>query len=265
MDFLQLNGKKILIFGIANRKSVAFHIALLLKEAGAEIICSVYGEEQKKTIDKYFPGTPVYLCDVSDEKNMEKIAEDIGREHKNIYGLVHSVAFANFSEGLKPFHETSKKDFLQAFDISCYSFISMTSLYKPYMDPNGAIITISISSTEMTAENYGYMAPIKAALNSSVCFLAKSLSEDTRIRVNAVGAALLKTSASAGIPGYVEPYLYAEKATIRKEALKTEEVANVAAFLLSPRSSGINARTVIVDAGMSRNFFDKEIVSKVNR
>jgi enoyl-[acyl-carrier protein] reductase I len=265
MGFLGLEGKKILIFGIANRKSVAFHIAKTLKDEGAEIICSTFGEEQKKIVNKYFPEAPVYLCDASDEKQMEETAKQIKKEHQDIYGIVHSIAFANFSEGIKPFHETVKKDFLEAFDISCYSFIKIANLYKDMMDPNGSMLTISISTTEMAAENYGYMAPIKAALDSSVCFLAKSLSADTRIRVNAVGASLLKTSSSAGIPGYIEPYLYAEKATFRKEALKTEEVANVAAFLLSQRSSGINARTIVVDAGMSRNFFDKEIVSKVNR
>ena len=80
--------------------------------------------------------------------------------------------------------------------------------------------------------------------------------------MNAVGASLLKTSASAGIPGYIEPLMFAEKATIRKKSLQTSEVADVAAFLVSPRSSGITAQTLIVDAGMSTNFFDKEIVSK---
>jgi enoyl-[acyl-carrier protein] reductase I len=149
-------------------------------------------------------------------------------------------------------------------DISCFSFIRIAGLFKEFMDPSGAMVTISISTTEMAAENYGFMAPVKAALDSSICFLAKSLSEDTEIRVNSVGASLLKTSSSAGIPGYIEPYLFAEKAVFRKHALKTEEVADTVAFLLSPRSSGINARKIVVDAGLSRNLFDKEIISKVN-
>jgi enoyl-[acyl-carrier protein] reductase I len=263
MDFLQLAGKKVLIFGIANRRSVAFHIARTLRDCGAEIICSVFEEEQEKTVKKYFPEAPVYQCDVSDEEQMARTAELIGEKHGPIYGIVHSVAFANFSEGLKPFHETGKADFLQACDISCYSFISMAKLYKPYLEKDGAMVTISISTCRMAAENYGYMAPIKAALNSSIAFLAKSLSADSRVRVNGVGASLLKTSASAGIPGYIAPYLFAEQATLRKEALKTEEVADTAVFLLSPRASGINAQTVVVDAGMSVNFFDKDIVSKV--
>jgi enoyl-[acyl-carrier protein] reductase I len=124
------------------------------------------------------------------------------------------------------------------------------------------VVTITISTTKMAAENYGYMAPIKAALDSSLCFLAKSFSEFSRVRFNAVAPSLLKTSASAGIPGYIDSYLYAENAILRKSALTTQEASNTAAFLLSERSSGINCQTIVVDAGMSVNYFDKEIVTK---
>ena len=265
MDFLRLEDRKIIVFGVANRKSVAFHIAQALQAAGAKLLFSVFGEEPQKVVEKYFPGCPVYQCDVGKEDQLEQLAATAGAAHQPIYGLVHSIAFANYSAGLQPFHQTRKADFLQAMDISCFSFIQLAGVFKPYMDPEGAILTISISTTRMAAESYGYMAPIKAALDSSICFLAKSLSADTHIRVNGVGAALLKTSSSAGIPGYIEPYLFAEKATLRKAALKTEEVADVAAFLLSPRAGGINAQTVVVDAGMATNFFDREIVTKAVR
>lgn len=260
MDFLGLKDKKILVFGIANRKSVAFHIASVLQSVGAELIFSVQLEEQRLAVNKYFPNSSVYVCDLGSEEDIFRLAKLIKKEYRQIYGIVHSVAFANFAEGLKPFHETKKEDFLQAVDISCFSLVSILGNFRKIMEPDGSVVTISISTTRMAAENYGYMAPVKAALDSSVCFLAKSLGGKNGVRVNAVGASLLKTSASAGIPGYVEPYLFAEKATIRKEALKTEEVANVAAFLLSPKASGINAQTVIVDAGMSVNYFDKEII-----
>ena len=109
------------------------------------------------------------------------------------------------------------------------------------------------------------MAPVKAALDSSLVFLAKSFSQFSQVRFNAVAPGLLKSSASAGIPGYVESYLYAEQLTLRKRAVETEEAAAVAAFLLSPRSSGINAQHLVVDAGMAINYFDREIVRKVNR
>lgn len=260
MNFLELEGKKILIFGIANRKSVAFHIAKALTDAGAELICSVYNEEHKETVKKHFPGADTYLCDLSHENDIKTLAENVKEKYGQIYGIVHSVAFANFADGLKPFHETNKEDFLHAFDISCFSLTSIACHFKPILEPNGAIVTISISTTRMAAESYGYMAPIKAALDSSICFLAKSLGGEGGIRVNAVGASLLKTSSSAGIPGYIEPYLFAEKATIRKKALETPEVANVATFLISPKSSGINAQTVVVDAGMAVNYFDTDIV-----
>ena len=116
------------------------------------------------------------------------------------------------------------------------------------------------ASLRVTPANYGYMGPIKAALESSVRFLAKSFSADACVRFNAVGAGPLKTSASAGIPGYIESYLYAEKMTFRKQNLETQEVANAVAFLLSERSSGINGTTLVVDAGLGSNYFDQEII-----
>jgi enoyl-[acyl-carrier protein] reductase I len=96
-----------------------------------------------------------------------------------------------------------------------------------------------------------------------LAFLAKSFSQFSQIRFNAVAPGLLKTSASAGIPGYVDSYLYAERVIPRGKAVQTQEAANTAAFLLSPRSSGINAQTIVVDAGMSINYFDAAIIEKV--
>ena len=117
---------------------------------------------------------------------------------------------------MKPFHETPKRAFLRAFDISCFSLIAVSNALKDLLDPDASVVTISISTTRMASENYGYMAPIKAALDSSLAFLAKSFSRFSQVRFNAVAPGLLKTSASAGIPGYVDSYLYAEQATLRK-------------------------------------------------
>ena len=163
---------------------------------------------------------------------------------------------------MKPFHETPKRAFLRAVDISCYSLLAISDAFKALLDPEGSVVTISISTTRMASENYGYMGPVKAALDSSLAFLAKSFSAFSRVRFNAVAAGLLKTSASAGIPGYVDSYLYAEQVIPRKQAVQTQEVANTAAFLLSSRSSGINAQQIVVDAGMSINYFDRDIVTR---
>lgn len=270
MSFLQLANKRIVVFGLANKKSVAFFVARELLAAGAEVVHVVRSEDRKKRAKKLFPDCPVFICDVEEEANIiavrDKIAEElVKRDGKPIHGIVHSIAFANYSEGFKPFHETLKADFLQAVDISCFSFISIANHFKELVANDGAMVTISISATKMAAENYGYMAPIKAALDSSLCFLAKSFSAFSSIRFNAVAPGLLKTSASAGIPGYVDSYLFAEKAILRKKAITTLEAASTVLFLLSERSSGITGQTIIVDGGMATNYFDREIVTKTVR
>ena len=265
MDFLNIADRTFLIFGVANKKSVAYLVSQVLTEAKARVIYVVQNLEIKEGVSKIFPGADIYLCDVEQEEGIRKLAEDVSKKYPKIHGIVHSIAFANYSEGLKPFHETKRKNFLQSVDISCYSLISIANAFKDLLDEKASVVTISISTTRMAAEPYGWMAPVKAALDSTICFLAKSFSQFSQVRFNSVNAGLLKTSASAGIPGYLDYYLYAEQLTLRKKALDTKEVANTVAFLLSERSSGINAQGIIVDCGMSVNYFDKAIVDKVTR
>jgi len=262
MDFLGLQNKTVVVVGVANRRSVAYAISRVLTEAGANVVYVVRDDDVLDSTRKLLGDAPVVTCDVECQEQVDALPAALAESCETIDGVVHSIAFANYSNGFGPFHETNKADFLQAIDISCFSLVNLTNALKPMMSADASVVTISISTTRMAAENYGYMAPIKAALDSSVVFLAKSLSADSCIRVNAVGAGLLKTSASAGIPGYVDSYLYAEEVMPRKRALQTDEVANVAAFLLSPRSSGINAQTVVVDAAMSINYFDRTIVRR---
>ena len=262
MSFLELEGNKIVVFGLANKKSVACVIAKVLVQEGAEVIHVVRSEQRAETAKKLFPDSQVFICDVEEEANIIRVRDEIAAQVEGkIDGIVHSIAFANYSEGMKPFHETLKKDFLQAVDISCFSFNSICNHFQTMLAEDASVVTISISTTRMAAENYGYMAPVKAALESSLCFLSKSFSSFSRVRFNAVCPGLLKTSASAGIPGYVDSYLFAEKVIPRKMALKTSEAADVAVFLLSERSSGMNGQCLVVDAGMAFNYFDKEIVS----
>lgn len=260
-DFLQLAGKAFLVFGVANRKSVAWFVSKTLEEQGAIVIYSVRSEMRKKSLATLLAGKPVFICDVEKAGEIDRLAgEIVAAGFAPLHGIVHSIAFANYSEGFKPFHETKRADFLQAAAVSAFSLVEIARAFKPYLVADASVVTIGISSLLVTPDNYGYMGPIKAALESSVRFLAKSFSADSAVRFNAVGAGPLKTSASAGIPGYIESYLYAEKLTFRKKNLDTQEVANVAAFLLSTRSSGINGTTLVVDAGLGSNYFDQEIV-----
>ena len=260
-DFLQVSGKTFLVFGVANRKSVAWSVAKTLEEQGARVVYSVRSEARKKSLETLLAGKPVFICDVEQPGAVERLAGDVSAAgHVPLDGIVHSIAFANYSEGFKPFHETKRADFLQATAVSAFSLVEVARAFKPHLAPAASVVTIGISSLLVTPDNYGYMGPIKAALESSVRFLAKSFSADSAVRFNSVGAGPLKTSASAGIPGYLESYLYAEKLTFRKKNLETQEVANAVVFLLSGRSSGLNGTTLVVDAGLGANYFDKEII-----
>ena len=265
MDFLQLTGKNVLVMGVANRKSVAFHTGALLKQTGANVIYTVRSEQRKLGVQRLLADAPILVCDVEHDQQINQLRDAVAAQNRPLHGLVHSIAFADYSDGPRPFHETSKNAFLRAVDISCYSLIAVANALKDSFDPDASVVTISISTTRMASVNYGYMAPVKAALDSSLVFLAKSFSQFSRVRFNAVAPGLLKTSASAGIPGYVDAYLYAEQATLRKSAVTTEEVAGAAAFLLSPRSSGINAQQLVVDAGMAVNYFDRDLVRRAMR
>lgn len=259
MSFLNLSGKTFLIAGVANKKSVATFSAQTLISEGAKCIFTVQREEQLEVIEKLFPGSEAFVIDVSSKASIASLTEKLKEKSIVLHGFLHSLAFANF-ENPAPFHETKREDFLEAAQISAFSLVEMANAIKDSLSPDSSIVTISISSTRATS--YGYLGPVKAMLDATVPYLAKSFSESSQIRVNAVGAGPLKTSASAGIPNYIDNYLFAESLTLRKRSLETQEIANTVAFLLSERSSGINATTLLVDGGMSCNYFDAEVVKR---
>jgi enoyl-[acyl-carrier protein] reductase I len=260
-DFIQVTGKTYLVFGVANRRSVAWFVAKSLEEQGAKVLYSVRSEARKKSLEAQLEGRSVFICDVENEGAVERLASDVAAAgHASLAGIVHSIAFANYSEGFRPFHETKRSDFLQATAVSAFSLVEIARAFQGQLSPHASVVTIGISSLLVTPDNYGYMGPIKAALESTVRFLAKSFSAHSAVRFNAVGAGPLKTSASAGIPGYLESYLFAEKLTFRKKNLETQEVSNVVLFLLSDRSSGINGTSLVVDAGLGSNYFDQEVI-----
>ncbi|MFO0912425.1 MAG: SDR family oxidoreductase [Pirellulales bacterium] len=259
-DFLQLRGKSLLVLGVANRKSVAYHVAQVLERAGAEVIYAVRSEERRASLQKLLGQRTMLVCDVEHQAEIDRLARQIEELGRPIHGMLHSIAFADYQDGWRPFHETTRAQFLRTIDVSCFSLMALSNALKNSFDPDASVVTVSISTTRMASENYGFMAPVKAALDSAVVFLAKSFSRFSRVRFNAVAPGLLKTSASAGIPGYVDAYLFAEQVIPRRRAVQTQEAADTAAFLLSPRSSGINAQSLIVDAGMSINYFDADVV-----
>jgi len=263
VSFLNLANKVVVVFGVANKRSVAYHVARVLEAESAKVIYSVQTPALRESVGALLPDREVHVCDVQDARQIAALAAVVRKQHARIDGLVHSVAYADYENYTGVFHEVTPEQFLQSMRISCCSLIEIARAFKELLHERAAVVTISISTTRMAVESYGYMAPVKAALDSTVVHLAKSFSKFSQVRFNAVCAGLLKTSASAGIPGYVDNYLFAERATLRKRNLDTEEVAHVAAFLLSERASGINAQGIVVDAGMGCNYFDEGIVKAV--
>lgn len=258
-DFLQVAGKTFVVFGVANRKSVAWSVGQALESQGAEVIYSVRSDARRAAL----PGKQVCVCDVEDPAAVRRLADEVRARRAGappLAGLVHSIAFANYRGGVKSFAETAREDFLQSMAVSAFSLVEIAQAFRPLLAPDASVVSIGISSLLVTPDNYGYMGPVKAALESCSRFLAKSFSADSAVRFNVIGSGPLKTSASAGIPGYIESYLYAEKLTFRRRNLETREVADAALFLLSPRSSGINGATLVVDAGLGSNYFDREVI-----
>jgi enoyl-[acyl-carrier protein] reductase I len=259
-DWLGLSGKTVLVCGVANRKSIAWHAGMRLIDAGAEVVWTVHTEARRAELAPKLAGR-VLVCDVTRDADLASLAAEL-ESGPPLAGVLHSIAHADYSAGWKPFHETPRAAFLAAIDASAFSFVALANALRPRLAPDAALVAVSISSTRTAAENYGYMAPVKAALDSAVVFLAKSFSAFSHVRVNAVQAGPVRTASSAGIPGFVESWLHAEALTLRKRGLETREVADTALFLLSPRSSGINAAGIVVDAGMGVNAFDASLVRR---
>ncbi len=176
-DFLGLEGKRILIFGVANRWSIAYHISRVLHQAGAEVIYSVRDEHiaaKVRAITDPGEHDRIFTCRVEEDGQIAALRDQIAARFRSIYGIVHSIAWADYPPGGCPFYEWSKEAFFKSLDISCYSLVAIAREFRHLIDPQGSVVTLSIASPHQAAENYGLMAPIKAALEVCAVFLAKS-------------------------------------------------------------------------------------------
>ncbi len=265
MSFLQIEGKNYLVFGVYNKKSIAYHAAKVIEAEGGVPILVVKDNTLKAKVHEFCSDNDIFVCDVENQDEIKKLVANVSDKYKCLHGMVHSVAFADFSEGFKPFHETKKAHFLQSIDISCFSLINLSNELKDLFDKNASVVTLTVPFTKTVVENYSYMAPVKAALESSVAYLAKSFSYFSQIRFNAVSTGFVKTSAAAGIPQIAKSFLFAEKVALRKQSIEAREVADIIVFLLSKRSCLINAQSLVADDGLSINIFDNEVVEALNK
>jgi enoyl-[acyl-carrier protein] reductase I len=248
-----LEGKNALVFGVANERSIAWGVTKALHEHGAKIGLSYAGEILKKRV---FPlaesigSTFVEECDVTKDEDIASVAEKAKKAFGNIDILVHAVAFANREELSGPYYNTSRAGFHLAMDISVFSFTALARAFQPFLHPGASLMTMTYYGSQKAVPSYNVMGVAKAALESSVRYLARDFGPQ-KIRVNAISAGPIRTLASAGVSGFKGLYSkFAEAAPLR-ENVTIEDVGNSALFLASNLSSHITGEVLYVDSGFN--------------
>jgi len=246
-------GKKVLVLGVANKKSIAWTITETLAKQGADIALTYMNEAIEKRVRPLAASIEcdtILKCDVQSDEDLDKLFADLESKWGKIDAIVHSVAFADREDLQKPFSETSRAGFALAMDISAYSLVAIAGRAKKLMTEGGSIVTMTYLGSERVVKNYNVMGVAKAALESSVRYLSADLGEKG-IRVNAVSAGPVKTLAASGIPGFKELLAKFEEVSPLKRNVSLEDVAGTAQYFLSPLSSGVTGEVTYVDCGFS--------------
>lgn len=247
-----MQGKKGLIVGLANDKSIAYGIAQALHAQGAQMAFTYLNEALQKRVEPIaadFNNSPVYKLDVSDESDMEAIAAKVAADFGQIDFLVHSVAFAPKEALTEGFMKTSKSAFQIAMDVSVYSLIDLTNRLESVLAPGASIITLSYLGGPKYIPNYNVMGVAKAALESTVRYMAVELGASKGQRVNAISAGPIRTLAASGIGDFKQILNWNESNAPLRKNVTIEEVGNSAMYLLSDLSSGVSGEVHYVDAG----------------
>ncbi len=248
-----LPNKTGLIVGVANKRSIAWAIAQAASAAGARVALTYQGERLEENVRDLASGLtdPVVLpCDVTDDAQIARVFEEVDRTFGGLDFVVHGAAFAQREDLSNPFVQTSRDGFRLALDVSAYSLIALSRGALPLMEKRGggSIVTLTYLGSERVFQNYNVMGVAKAALESTVRYLAADLGPKN-IRVNAISAGPIKTLAAAGISGFSNILQhYRDRAPLRR-TVETSEVADAAVFLLSDAGRGITAEVVMVDGG----------------
>jgi len=243
--------KTAVIFGLANKRSIAWAIAQKLSEGGWKLAITYQNErleQEAKDLIGDLPGAAGFMCDVASDEQIARLFEDLRAKFGTLHGVVHSVAFAQAADLSGLFVDTSREGFRIAHDISVYSLIAVARAAAPLMTEGGGIVTMSYFGAEKVVPKYNVMGVAKAALEATVRYLASDLGSKN-IRVNAISAGPIKTLASRGISGLGEMLKgHAERAPLKRN-VNPAEVGSTAAFLLSDGASGITGDTIYVDCG----------------
>jgi enoyl-[acyl-carrier protein] reductase I len=246
-----LEGRNIVVFGVANKRSIAWAIAQQLQAAGATLAITYQNERLRVEAEEMIhslSNAEAFQCDVSSDDEIAQLFEKLKSRYGTLHSVVHSVAYAPADELKNPFHLTSREGFRIAHDVSVYSLIALARAAAPLMTEGGSIVTMSYFGAEKVVPNYNVMGVAKAALECSVRYLAWDLGPQN-IRVNAISAGPIKTLAARGIAGLSEMLKsHADRAPLKRN-VDTEEVAATALFLCSQGGTGITGETIYVDCG----------------
>jgi enoyl-[acyl-carrier protein] reductase I len=248
-----LSGKCGLITGVANKRSIAWAIAKAMARDGARLALTYQGERLLENVQELAADLdrPLLLpCDVTSDEQIDEAYQAIEREFGGLDFLLHGTAFAPREELSRPFVETSREGFRIALDVSAYSLIALSRGAAPLMAARGggSIVTLTYLGSERVFTNYNVMGVAKAALESSVRYLADCLGPQN-IRVNAISAGPIKTLAASGISGFGGILqVYRDRSPLRRNT-ELEEVGETGRFLLGPESSGITGDILMVDSG----------------
>jgi enoyl-[acyl-carrier protein] reductase I len=246
-----LDGRVAVVFGVANKRSIAWSIAQGLHEAGARLAITYQNErleQEAKDLILSLPGAEAFMCDVSRDEDIDRLFGLLRDKYGKLNVLVHSVAYAPAEELRGEFINTTREGFRIAHDVSVYSLIAVSRSAAPLMTDGGSIMTMTYYGAEKVVPKYNVMAVAKAALECTVRYLASDLGPK-KIRVNAISAGPIKTLAARGISGLGEMLKsHAERAPLKRN-VEVKEVGDTGVFLASDASSGITGETIYVDCG----------------
>ena len=246
-----LTGKTIVLMGVANKWSIAYGIGQQLLEHGATLAVSYLDERMKRDAEALIADSPnsrLYPCNVESDEDLDALRDNLAADFGTIHGYVHSVAFAPKEEMQHRFLETTKNGFNIAMNISVYSLISTSQRIVPLMTEGGSILTLTYIASERAFPRYNVMGIAKAALESTVRFLAYDLGNEG-IRVNAISAGPISSASARGIPGFTDMLGYFRDVAPIKTPLTNQNVGDLAVFLASDLSSAITGETIFVDNG----------------
>ncbi len=246
-----LAGKRGLIMGVANDKSIAWGIAEAAHAQGAELAYTYQGEVLKKRVEPLAALTNshlLYECDVTSESSINRLFEDLKKKWGHLDFIVHAIAFSNKDELKGKYMDVTLQNFLNTMHISCYSFTAVAKRAAAMMNDGGSMITLTYYGAEKVMPNYNVMGVAKAALEASVKYLAVDLGP-SNIRVNAISAGPIRTLASAGIGDFRYILQWNEYNAPMNRTVTTQEVGKAGVFLLSDLSSATTGQILYVDAG----------------